>query len=88
MSRLCIIVELLINFDHTIFLYSQYIYIEIYLQDCAICCEKMNEPSGYAHGVSSENALDGSVVYQLKKCKHFFHKMCIVAMYNSGTKVS
>jgi Zinc finger, C3HC4 type (RING finger) len=53
-----------------------------YEQDCAICCEQLTDPSGYEQLSSSSNAI------QLASCKHQFHKACVFAMYQSGTKVS
>lgn len=50
-------------------------------QDCAICCEQLTDPSGY-----EQMALDPNAV-QLTNCKHLFHKACLIAMYQSGTKV-
>ena len=47
-------------------------------QDCAICCDKLSGSSGYGSSVA---------VVQLNKCKHLFHKECLDAMYNNGTKV-
>jgi hypothetical protein len=52
------------------------------LQDCCICCEKLNHASGYGEG-----QVENHVVYQLNKCSHMFHKLCLIAMYDSGSKV-
>lgn len=43
-------------------------------QDCCICCEKLE---------ASSNSNEDEVVI-LNKCKHLFHKSCIIAMYSSG----
>lgn len=44
---------------------------------CIICCEDLTECSSY----SEDNA-----VAKLKLCSHVFHKACIEAMYNNGSK--
>lgn len=53
------------------------------LQDCCICCEKLTHASGYGEGKKDEK-----VVFKLNRCSHMFHKLCILAMYESTTKVS
>ncbi|KAK3083968.1 hypothetical protein FSP39_006082 [Pinctada imbricata] len=50
-------------------------------EDCCICCEKLNQPSGYGEGKPEAN-----IVVKLDKCKHMFHKLCLQAMYESGAK--
>ncbi|OWF48702.1 E3 ubiquitin-protein ligase DTX4 [Mizuhopecten yessoensis] len=50
-------------------------------EDCCICCEKLTHPSGYG-----EEQKEATVVFQLSKCTHMFHKLCINAMYESGAK--
>ncbi|XP_062595606.1 E3 ubiquitin-protein ligase DTX1-like [Saccostrea cucullata] len=50
-------------------------------EDCCICCEKLTHPSGYGEGKADEK-----VVFKLRKCAHMFHKLCILAMYESTTK--
>ncbi|XP_013406045.1 probable E3 ubiquitin-protein ligase DTX2 [Lingula anatina] len=47
-------------------------------EDCCICCEKLNDASGY-------DSKD-TVVFQLRKCSHMFHKACLHAMYENGQK--
>ncbi|KAJ8312025.1 hypothetical protein KUTeg_009398 [Tegillarca granosa] len=49
--------------------------------DCCICCERLSHPSGYGDGKPEDK-----IVYQLSKCNHIFHKLCVFAMYNSGSK--
>ena len=58
------------------------LYPNITLQDCCICCEKLTHPSGYGEGKA-----EASVILKLSKCSHIFHKLCIKAMYESGSKV-
>ncbi|VDI70141.1 deltex [Mytilus galloprovincialis] len=50
-------------------------------EDCCICCEKLSHASGYGEG-----QMENHVVYQLNKCSHMFHKLCLIAMYDSGSK--
>lgn len=50
-------------------------------EDCCICCEKLTHASGYGEGKKDEK-----VVFKLNKCSHMFHKLCILAMYESTTK--
>ncbi|ESO91623.1 hypothetical protein LOTGIDRAFT_122173, partial [Lottia gigantea] len=51
------------------------------IEDCCICCEKLNTESGYGNS----NHSDGEVV-ALSLCNHMFHRQCLMAMYNSGPK--
>ncbi|GFW01366.1 e3 ubiquitin-protein ligase DTX4 [Trichonephila clavipes] len=46
-------------------------------EDCIICCEPLSEGSSYDGDTS---------VLKLKECPHVFHKSCLTAMYNSGSK--
>ncbi|XP_036369369.1 E3 ubiquitin-protein ligase DTX4 [Octopus sinensis] len=48
-------------------------------EDCCICYEKIDQPSGYGDGIDKE-------CVKLKKCGHFFHRLCLYAMYNNGHK--
>uniref|UniRef100_K1Q1B7 E3 ubiquitin-protein ligase n=1 Tax=Magallana gigas TaxID=29159 RepID=K1Q1B7_MAGGI len=50
-------------------------------EDCCICCEKLTHASGYGEGKKDEK-----VVFKLNRCSHMFHKLCILAMYESTTK--
>ncbi|XP_060064588.1 E3 ubiquitin-protein ligase DTX4-like [Ylistrum balloti] len=50
-------------------------------EDCCICCDKLTQPSGYGEGHK-----EATIVFQLSKCTHMFHKLCINAMYESGAK--
>ncbi|XP_069134982.1 LOW QUALITY PROTEIN: E3 ubiquitin-protein ligase DTX4-like [Argopecten irradians] len=50
-------------------------------EDCCICCDKLTAPSGYGEGQK-----EATIVFQLSKCSHMFHKLCINAMYESGAK--
>lgn len=50
-------------------------------EDCCICYERLCEVSGHASGSPED-----SLVIQLEKCSHMFHKLCLHAMYNSGPK--
>lgn len=48
-------------------------------EDCCICCEKVDQPSGYGDGKDK-------VCVKLKRCGHLFHRLCLFAMYNNGHK--
>ncbi|GAB1611268.1 protein deltex-like [Argonauta hians] len=48
-------------------------------EDCCICYEKIDQPSGYGDGIDKESV-------KLKRCGHFFHRLCLYAMYNNGHK--
>ena len=52
------------------------------MQDCCICCDSLKS-SGLSDGSGEHDP-----VFKLNKCDHMFHKSCLVAMYNSGTKVT
>eukprot|EP00918_Siedleckia_nematoides_P028492 GHVU01061323.1.p1 GENE.GHVU01061323.1~~GHVU01061323.1.p1 ORF type:complete len:603 (+),score=23.35 GHVU01061323.1:189-1811(+) len=54
-------------------------------EDCCICCESLQSSSGYGED-GSVPLVDRQTVYKLCNCKHMFHKPCLSAMYNSGTK--
>ncbi|XP_043910156.1 probable E3 ubiquitin-protein ligase DTX2 isoform X2 [Protopterus annectens] len=54
-------------------------------EDCMICMEKLNSPSGY-DGVSESKSFQSSEVGKLMKCSHVFHLLCVRAMYDSGNK--
>lgn len=54
-------------------------------EDCMICMEKLDSPSGY-DGVSENISFQPSEVGKLMKCNHVFHLLCVRAMYDSGNK--
>lgn len=55
--------------------------LSLVIKDCAICCERLCDPSGYESSSTVSDAV------KLVNCKHEFHKSCLLAMYRSGTKV-
>ena len=55
------------------------------LQDCCICCDSLKSSGLSDNGGGGE---EHDPVFKLNKCDHMFHKSCLVAMYNSGAKVS
>lgn len=58
-------------------------------QDCIICMDQLSSPSGY----ETTSAVDGGpgavpdAVGKFIKCGHTLHMLCMLAMYNNGTKV-
>ncbi|XP_041096813.1 probable E3 ubiquitin-protein ligase DTX2 isoform X2 [Polyodon spathula] len=54
-------------------------------EDCMICMERLCSPSGY-DGVSGGQAIAPSTVGKFTKCGHVFHLLCMLAMYDNGTK--
>ena len=53
------------------------------VQDCCICYDTLAGPSSYGEG--KPGALD---VVQLSKCSHRFHRLCLLALYESNHKVT
>ncbi|KAK2170392.1 hypothetical protein LSH36_3g23078 [Paralvinella palmiformis] len=47
-------------------------------EDCPICCDKMTSPSGYDY--------QDSTVLELSKCKHQYHRACLLKMYEMGNE--
>ncbi len=56
-------------------------------QDCIICMERLSCPSGYEVPAECSQSLQPNTVGKLTKCGHTFHMLCMLAMYNNGTKV-
>ncbi|XP_028853030.1 E3 ubiquitin-protein ligase DTX1-like [Denticeps clupeoides] len=54
-------------------------------EDCTICMERLVTSSGY-EGVLSHKGIKPEMVGRLGKCKHMYHLLCLVAMYNNGNK--
>ena len=70
-------------------LYAQIIpYVFSILQDCCICCDSLKNADSDNSSGDSADSEGPDPVFKLNKCGHMFHKSCLVAMYNSGTKVS
>lgn len=55
-------------------------------EDCIICMERLSCPSGYEVPAECSQSLQPSTVGKLTKCAHTFHMLCMLAMYNNGTK--
>ncbi|XP_077448013.1 putative E3 ubiquitin-protein ligase DTX2 isoform X1 [Stigmatopora argus] len=60
-------------------------------EDCIICMDQLSNPSGYEMPASSttEEASQGippAAVGKFVKCGHTLHMLCMLAMYNNGTK--
>ena len=59
------------------------------MQDCIICMDHLSSPSSY-EAVSSEGGGPGILPETVGKfitCGHALHMLCMLAMYNNGTKV-
>ncbi|XP_056140861.1 probable E3 ubiquitin-protein ligase DTX2 isoform X2 [Lampris incognitus] len=57
-------------------------------EDCIICMDPLSNPSGYEM-VSSEDGAQSilpDTVGRFIKCGHTLHMLCMLAMYNNGTK--
>ncbi|XP_029703759.1 probable E3 ubiquitin-protein ligase DTX2 [Takifugu rubripes] len=57
-------------------------------EDCIICMDQLSSPSSY-ESPSSEDGGQGilpSAVGKFVKCGHTLHMLCMLAMYNNGTK--
>ncbi|XP_032803116.2 E3 ubiquitin-protein ligase DTX1 isoform X1 [Petromyzon marinus] len=54
-------------------------------EDCTICMERLNVPSGY-DGMCSHGSVKSEAVGRLGKCGHAFHALCMLAMYANGNK--
>nr|XP_055056500.1 probable E3 ubiquitin-protein ligase DTX2 isoform X2 [Misgurnus anguillicaudatus] len=55
-------------------------------EDCIICMERLACPSGYEMPAECSQSLQPNTVGKLMKCAHTFHMLCMLAMYNNGTK--
>ncbi|XP_061103751.1 probable E3 ubiquitin-protein ligase DTX2 isoform X2 [Conger conger] len=54
-------------------------------EDCIICMERLSCPSGY-EGALDCQAMPPNTVGKFTKCGHNLHLLCMLAMYNNGTK--
>ncbi|KAL8604678.1 hypothetical protein ACOMHN_013458 [Nucella lapillus] len=50
-------------------------------EDCCICYDSLSGPSSYGEGKAGQ-----CDVIQLNKCSHMFHRLCLLAMYDSSHK--
>ncbi|XP_028321718.1 putative E3 ubiquitin-protein ligase DTX2 isoform X2 [Gouania willdenowi] len=57
-------------------------------EDCIICMDQLSNPSGYETPSSEGGALNvlPDAVGKFIKCGHTLHMLCMLAMYNNGTK--
>uniref|UniRef100_A0A3B3W1X0 E3 ubiquitin-protein ligase n=1 Tax=Poecilia latipinna TaxID=48699 RepID=A0A3B3W1X0_9TELE len=58
------------------------------VQDCIICMEQLSNPSSYETPPSEEGSqsIVPQAVGKFIKCGHTLHMLCMLAMYNNGTK--
>lgn len=58
-------------------------------QDCIICMDQLSNPSGYETPSTEEGGQSHlpDAVGKFVKCGHTLHMLCMLAMYNNGTKV-
>lgn len=57
-------------------------------EDCIICMDQLSSPSGYemASTVDGGQGAVPDAVGKFIKCGHTLHMLCMLAMYNNGTK--
>ncbi|XP_060912117.1 probable E3 ubiquitin-protein ligase DTX2 isoform X2 [Labrus mixtus] len=57
-------------------------------EDCIICMDQLSNASGYETAVSEEGgqSILPDTVGKFIKCGHTLHMLCMLAMYNNGTK--
>ncbi|XP_073335345.1 probable E3 ubiquitin-protein ligase DTX2 [Pagrus major] len=57
-------------------------------EDCIICMDQLSNPSGYETPSSEEGgqSILPDTVGKFIKCGHTLHMLCMLAMYNNGTK--
>ncbi|KAM9333694.1 putative E3 ubiquitin-protein ligase DTX2 [Pholidichthys leucotaenia] len=57
-------------------------------EDCIICMDQLSNPSGYETTSTDEGGLGilPETVGKFIKCGHTLHMLCMLAMYNNGTK--
>ncbi|XP_072230759.1 probable E3 ubiquitin-protein ligase DTX2 isoform X1 [Leuresthes tenuis] len=57
-------------------------------EDCIICMDQLSNPSGYETTPSEEGGQSvlPDAVGKFIKCGHTLHMLCMLAMYNNGTK--
>lgn len=57
-------------------------------QDCIICMDQLSNASGYETQSTEEGpSVLPDTVGKFIKCGHTLHMLCMLAMYNNGTKV-
>ncbi|KAM9788909.1 putative E3 ubiquitin-protein ligase DTX2 [Neosynchiropus ocellatus] len=56
-------------------------------EDCIICMDQLSNPSGYETPTAEDGrSLLPDAVGKFIKCGHTLHMLCMLAMYNNGTK--
>ncbi|XP_026184299.1 putative E3 ubiquitin-protein ligase DTX2 isoform X2 [Mastacembelus armatus] len=57
-------------------------------EDCIICMDQLSNPSGYETPSTEEGgqSILPETVGKFLKCGHTLHMLCMLAMYNNGTK--
>ncbi|XP_061754859.1 probable E3 ubiquitin-protein ligase DTX2 isoform X2 [Nerophis ophidion] len=58
-------------------------------EDCIICMDQLSNPSGYETPAPTEDggqSIPPDAVGKFIKCGHTLHMLCMLAMYNNGTK--
>ncbi|XP_070773320.1 probable E3 ubiquitin-protein ligase DTX2 isoform X2 [Enoplosus armatus] len=57
-------------------------------EDCIICMDQLSNPSGYETSSTEEGGQSvlPDTVGKFIKCGHTLHMLCMLAMYNNGTK--
>ncbi|XP_074529011.1 putative E3 ubiquitin-protein ligase DTX2 isoform X1 [Halichoeres trimaculatus] len=57
-------------------------------EDCIICMDQLSNPSGYETASTEEGGQSvlPDTVGKFIKCGHTLHMLCMLAMYNNGTK--
>lgn len=55
-------------------------------EDCIICMDQLSNPSGYETPAAGGQSVLPDAVGKFIKCGHTLHMLCMLAMYNNGTK--
>ncbi|XP_031663577.1 probable E3 ubiquitin-protein ligase DTX2 isoform X2 [Oncorhynchus kisutch] len=55
-------------------------------EDCMICMDRLSCPSDYAVASEGAQSIPPGAVGKFTKCGHTLHMLCMLAMYNNGTK--
>ncbi|XP_070290450.1 probable E3 ubiquitin-protein ligase DTX2 isoform X3 [Salvelinus sp. IW2-2015] len=55
-------------------------------EDCIICMDRLSCPSDYAVASEGAQSIPPGAVGKFTKCGHTLHMLCMLAMYNNGTK--